>query len=55
MKGIIDMVLILSKEQLNDIREWISEQLEYQSLEIEYAKRLTDLLQSIDESLKKEN
>lgn len=41
------MTINISEEQAEDIREWARNQLEYESLEIEYAQRLTDLLQEI--------
>ena len=41
------MTINISEEQAEDIREWARNQLEYESLEIEFAQRLTDLLQEI--------
>jgi len=42
----------MSIEQANDIREWVSEQLE-NNIEIEYYERLVHLLETIDEAEKK--
>lgn len=44
------MTITISDDQAQDIKEWVSEQLEYASLEPEYADRLQELLQIINEA-----